>query len=89
MKTRIRLTRQGRRNLPYYRIVVSSITSPRDGKFLDILGRYDPKQGIEKATVDLDKIEKWIKCGAQPTDIVKSIIKSVGSNQMKQDKRVA
>lgn len=76
MQTRIRLTRFGAKKKPYYRIVVSNITSPRDGRFIEVVGHYDPSQGIKKATINKEKVAKWISHGAQPTDIVKQILKN-------------
>ncbi len=76
MQTKIRLSRFGAKKKPFYRIVVSSVTSSRDGRFIEILGNYDPAQGIKKAKIDKEKTALWIKRGATPTDIVRQIIKS-------------
>lgn len=76
MQTKIRLSRFGAKKNPFFRIVVSSVTSPRDGRFIDILGHYDPAKGITKAKVDKEKAALWIKKGAQPTDVVRQILKS-------------
>ena len=76
MQTRIRLARFGAKKKPFYRIVVSNITSPRDGRFIEVLGHYDPAQGIKKATINKEKAAKWIGQGSQPTDVVKQILKN-------------
>ena len=75
MQTKIRLARFGAKKRPYYRIVVATVTSPRNGRFLDSIGSYDPQAGIEKAKFDQDKVTLWISRGAQPTDIVRQILK--------------
>jgi small subunit ribosomal protein S16 len=71
----IRLRRDGAKNSPYYRIVVADKHSPRDGKFLELIGTYDPKKKTDNSTVKLDRVEHWIKMGALPSDTVKSLIK--------------
>lgn len=76
METKIRLSRFGAKKNPHYRIVVASVTSSRDGKFIEVLGHYDPAKGIEKAHVDKEKAAFWIKRGAQPSGVVKQILKS-------------
>ena len=75
MKTKIRLSRFGAKKKPFYRIVVSSSSSPRDGRFLEVVGSYDPMKGIEKANLDKERVTFWMGRGAQPTDVVKQIIK--------------
>ena len=71
----IRLRRDGAKNSPYYRIVVADKHSPRDGKFLELIGTYDPKKKGDNSTVKLDRAEHWIARGALPSDTVKSLIK--------------
>jgi small subunit ribosomal protein S16 len=71
----IRLRRDGAKNSPYYRIVVADKHSPRDGKFLELIGTYDPKKKTDNSTVKLDRVEHWMKLGALPSDTVKSLIK--------------
>ncbi|MGA7278055.1 MAG: 30S ribosomal protein S16 [Desulfocapsaceae bacterium] len=75
MAVRIRLTRLGRKKKPFYRIVVADSESPRDGKFLDIVGTYDPLQ--EPAQIDINdkKLQDWLGRGALPSTTVKSLIK--------------
>ena len=74
---RIRLRREGSLNNPYYKVVVANQRSPRDGKFIEIIGNYDPKKEGVNAKVDLDRADYWISKGAQPSDTVRSIIKKV------------
>ena len=71
---KIRLQRQGKKRAPFYHIVVADSKSPRDGKIIEQLGTYNPM--TEQATIVLDKekVEKWIKNGAKPTDTVKFLI---------------
>ena len=71
---KIRLQREGKKKAPFYHIVVADSKSPRDGKIIEQLGTYDPM--TEPATIKLDKekVEKWIKNGAKPTDTVKFLI---------------
>jgi len=75
MAVSIRLRREGSLNNPYYKVVVADQRSPRDGKFIELVGNYDPKKAGENANVDLSRIDYWIKNGAQPSDTVRSIIK--------------
>lgn len=68
----------GRRNRPFYRVVVADSRSPRDGKFIETIGHYDPL--TEPATVEIneDKALKWLRCGAQPSDTVRSLLGKAG-----------
>lgn len=75
MAVRIRLTKLGRKKKPFYRIIVADSESPRDGKFLDILGTYDPLQDPAAITIDNDKLQDWLGRGALPSTTVKSLIK--------------
>ncbi len=77
MAVAIRLRREGSLNHPYYKVVVADKRSPRDGKFIEIIGTYDPKVAGENATIDVARADYWIQCGAQPSDTVRSIIKKV------------
>jgi small subunit ribosomal protein S16 len=72
---RIRLRRDGAKNSPYYRIVVADQRSPRDGKFIELIGTYDPKLKGENFKINLAKAEAWLKKGAQPSETVASFIK--------------
>jgi small subunit ribosomal protein S16 len=79
MSTRIRLRKIGRKKLPLYRIVVADKESPRDGRFIEILGTYDPKQdGAKKVVLDVEKAKSWLAKGATPTDTVEALLKSAG-----------
>lgn len=73
MSVKIRLTRIGSRKQPYYRIVVADSRSPRDGRFIDKLGTYDPKPDPSKVTIDKEKTIEWIKKGAKPTNTVQKL----------------
>ena len=75
MALRIRLARFGAKKRPYYRIVVTNSESPRDGKFLEILGTYDPRQEPAALTVQEDLLARWVSKGATPTDTVASLLK--------------
>ena len=75
MAISIRLSRGGSKKRPYYRIVVADARSPRDGKFIELVGNYDPKKAGDNANIDLSRIDYWIQNGAQPSDTVRSIIK--------------
>jgi small subunit ribosomal protein S16 len=75
MAVSIRLRREGARNRPYYKVVVADSRSPRDGKFIEIIGTYDPKKPEHNSTLKLDRIDHWISQGAQPSDTVRSLIK--------------
>jgi len=75
MAVSIRLRREGAKNRPYYKVVVADSRSPRDGKFIEILGTYDPKKPDHNSALKLDRIDHWISKGAQPSDTVRSLIK--------------
>lgn len=78
MATRIRLSRFGCKKRPFYRIVVAESISPRDGKFIEIVGTYDPQKNPAEIKLEAEKIKEWLKKGAQPTMAVKSILKKGG-----------
>ncbi len=75
---KIRLRRMGRKNRPSYRVVVADSRSPRDGRFIDIVGHYNSL--TDPATIDIDeeKALKWLRYGAQPTDTVRSLLSKLG-----------
>ena len=81
MAVRIRLTRIGRKKKPFYRIVVANNEAPRDGKFLDIVGTYDPLQDPVIIKLDTEKINDWLGKGAEPTVTVRSLLKKHGVAQ--------
>ena len=64
-------------NRPYFKVVVTDSRSPRDGKFIEIVGTYDPKKAGQNSTLKLDRIDHWISKGAQPSDTVRSLIKKI------------
>ncbi len=74
MAVAIRLKREGAKNSPYYKIVVADQRKPRDGKFIEIIGTYDPKQKDENFTLKLDRAEYWVGVGARPSQTVGNII---------------
>ena len=80
MAVKIRLARHGAKKRPYYRIVVANSRCPRDGKFIEEVGRYNPCTEPAMVQFDMDKVEQWIKNGAQPTDTVASLIKRAREN---------
>ena len=71
---KIRLQRQGKKKAPFYHIVVADSRSPREGKIIEQLGTYDPMTDPATIVLDNEKVEKWIKNGAKPTDTVKDLI---------------
>jgi small subunit ribosomal protein S16 len=75
MAVSIRLRREGAKNRPYYKVVVADRRSPRDGKFVEIIGTYDPKKPGHNSTLNIERAEYWINKGAQPSDTVRSLIK--------------
>ena len=78
MATRIRLRRVGRKKLPLYRIVVAERTAARDGRFIEVLGTYNPRARTEQVTLDTDKAKAWLAKGATPSETVESILKKAG-----------
>ena len=75
MPVSIRLRREGAKNRPYYKVVVADSCSPRDGKFIEIIGTYDPKISGHNSSLNVERAEYWISKGAQPSDTVRSLIK--------------
>jgi len=87
MAVKLRLTRIGKKKQPQYRIVAADARSPRDGRFIEILGHYDPRQDPSALTVDNDKAVKWLKEGAQPTERVAKLLTVSGAmDQFKGEK---
>jgi len=88
MATKIRLRRTGTTNLALYRIVVADVRAPRDGRFIEILGHYDPrKDGAEKVVVNVERLKYWIGVGAQMTESVASLVKAQGVEKPVKKKR--
>ena len=75
MAVKIRLTRIGAKKAPFYRVVVADGRYPRDGRFIEEIGYYNPMTDPVEVKIDAEKAEKWLKNGAQPTDTVKALLK--------------
>ena len=75
---RIRLRRMGAHKKPFYRVIVADQRSPRDGRFIEELGYYDPMTEPKTIKIDAEKAQKWLNDGAQPTDTVKALFKKSG-----------
>lgn len=78
MAVKIRLRRAGAKKAPFYRVVVADSRYPRDGRFIEEVGTYNPLVEPSAFSVDADKVKQWISNGAQPTDTVKSLLKKNG-----------
>ena len=78
MAVKMRLRRMGAKKAPFYRVVVADERSPRDGKFIDEIGYYNPLRDPAEIKIDSEKATKWLENGAQPTETVKSILKKSG-----------
>jgi small subunit ribosomal protein S16 len=78
MATRIRLRRVGRKKQPEFRIVVAESTSPRDGRFIETIGHYRPREKPAVVTVDAERARSWLAKGALPTETVRSLLKRAG-----------
>lgn len=78
MAVKIRLKRMGQKKAPFYRIVVANATSPRDGRFIEEIGTYDPNNDPSTFTVDEEAAKRWLANGAQPTEVVANIFKKAG-----------
>ena len=89
MAVRIRLRRQGRKKAPTYRIVVADGRSPRDGKFLEILGQYAPRSGELALHLNVERANYWLNVGAQPTDTVRSLLRKAGVLKQRHETRLA
>ena len=74
---KIRLARHGKKKKPFYRIVVADERSPRDGRYIELIGTYDPLQNPAGVQIKKERLEKWLQNGAQPTDTVARLIKKV------------
>ena len=78
MAVKMRLRRMGAKKAPFYRVIVADSRSPRDGRFIDELGYYNPLTNPAEIKIDAEKAKKWIDNGAQPTETVKSLLKKSG-----------
>ena len=79
MAVKIRLKRMGKIRAPYYRIVVADSRYPRDGRFIEEIGTYNPVVNPAELKVDVDRAQAWIKTGAQPTETVRDLLKKAGA----------
>lgn len=78
---KIRLKRMGMKKKPFYRVVVADERTPRDGRFIEEIGTYDPMTNPAQIKIDAEKAANWMKNGAQPTDTVRVLLKKVGAIQ--------
>ena len=78
MAVKIRLRRMGAKKAPFYRVIVADSRSPRDGRFIEEIGYYNPLTNPAEVKIDADKANTWIKNGAQPTETVKALLKKNG-----------
>lgn len=78
MSVKIRLKRMGAKKAPFYRLVVSDSRSPRDGKFIEEIGYYNPVSTPAEVKIDAEKAKKWLQTGAQPSDTVRRLLKQSG-----------
>ena len=88
MAVKIRLRRVGRKKAPYYRIVVADSQSPRDGRFIEIIGQYAPRQTEGAVQLKADRANHWLDVGAQPTDTVRSILRKAGILKARHEARL-
>ena len=79
MAVKIRLKRVGAKKAPYYRVVVADARAPRDGRFIEEIGTYNPLVDPAEINIDAEAAQKWIKNGAQPTETVRSLLKKTGA----------
>ena len=78
MAVKMRLTRLGKKKTPFYRVVIADARAPRDGRFVEEIGYYNPLTDPVEIKIDADKAKQWLKNGAQPTDTVKALLKKSG-----------
>ncbi len=78
MAVKMRLTRMGAKKAPFYRVIVADSRSPRDGRFIDTIGTYNPLTNPVEIKIDAEKAKKWLGNGAQPTETVKALLKKSG-----------
>ena len=78
MAVKMRLTRLGAKKKPFYRVVIADARAPRDGRFIEEIGTYDPMKNPSEIKIDAEKAKKWLGNGAQPTDTVKKLLKVSG-----------
>ena len=78
MAVKLRLKRMGQKKKPFYRIVAADSRAPRDGRFIEQIGYYNPVSEPVELKIDAEKAQKWLKTGAQPTDTVRALLKKSG-----------
>src|ERR1051325_5243493 len=88
MAVRIRLRRTGRKKSPMFRIVVADSRSPRDGKFIEIIGQYAPRQGENALNLQSERVNYWLDNGALPTDTVRSLLRRAGILKARHEQRL-
>jgi small subunit ribosomal protein S16 len=88
MAVKIRLRREGRKKTPMFRIVVADSRSPRDGRFIEILGQYQPRGGENAIALQADRVNHWLDVGAQPTDTVRSLLRRAGILKARHEARL-
>jgi len=88
MAVKIRLRRTGRKKQPTYRIVVADSRSPRDGKFIEVVGQYAPRQGEQALNLQNERVNYWLDNGAQPTDTVRSLLRKAGVLKARHEQRL-
>ncbi len=84
---RIRLRRVGRKKTPIYRIVVADVRSPRDGRFIETIGNYNPRQAEGGLDINAERADYWLGVGAQPSDTVRSLLRKAGVLKMRHERR--
>ena len=89
MAVRSRLRRVGRKNAPAFRIVVADSTSPRDGRFIEIIGQYYPRQSDKAVQLNTERANYWLDVGALPTDTVRSLLRKAGVLKARHEARLA
>ncbi len=72
----IRLSRIGKKKMPFYRVVVTEKTRPRNGRYVEVVGTYDPRKKPAEVKLDAERIKYWLGCGAQPSDTVRSFLRN-------------
>lgn len=77
MATVMRLSRRGKRNSPFYHVVVADEKKPRDGRFIEVIGTYDPRNKAKRFVAKKERIEHWLKVGAVPSETVSKLIKTL------------
>jgi small subunit ribosomal protein S16 len=89
LAVKIRLMRVGKKKQPTYRVVVADSRSPRDGRFIEIIGQYAPRQATDAVKIDLARANHWLDVGAQPSDTVRSLLRRAGVLKQRHETRLA